>query len=59
MNPIDDSSKDLFAELLKRTPNDFSITLSGTQMSKESVEEIWAQLNTEENPELGKQRLLF
>lgn len=59
MNPIGDDSKDDILDLLKRTPNEFSITLSGTQISKDSVKEIWSELNTEENPELGMQRLLF
>lgn len=59
MNPIDDESAEEIADLLKRTPAEFSITLSGTQISKSVVEKIWKQLNTDENPELGKQRLLF
>jgi predicted transcriptional regulator len=59
MNPIGDESKDEILNLLKRTPNEFSITLSGTQVSKEAVQEIWSELNSEENPELGKQRLLY
>jgi hypothetical protein len=59
MNPIDDDAKDTILSLLKRTPNDFSITLSGTQMSKSAVESIWDALSTDEAAELGKQRLLF
>lgn len=59
MNPIGDDSKELFLDLLNRTPQEFSITLSGTNFSKEAIQEIWEELNTEENPELGQQRLLF
>ena len=59
MNLIDDSSKDTVYDLLRRTPNEFSITLSGTQLSNESVEEIWSLLSNPSAPDLGKQRLLF
>ena len=59
MNPITDDSKNLILDLLKRTPNEFSITLSGTQMTKEVVQEIHGELNTDEMPDLGRQRLLF
>jgi len=59
MNLLDDSHKDEILALLKRTPEEFSITLSGTGFSKAVIEEIWKELSTEENPELGQQRLLF
>lgn len=59
MNPLDDNNKDDILNLLKRTPEEFSITLSGTNFSKDAINEIWTELNTEENPDLGKQRLLF
>jgi hypothetical protein len=59
MNPIGDESQDAISDLLKRTPNEFSITLSGTNFSKDVIELMWSELNTEDNPILGKQRLLF
>lgn len=59
MNPIGNDSKQVILDLLKRTPTEFSITLSGTQMTKDVIEEIQSELNTPEQSDLGKQRLLF
>lgn len=59
MNPIGNEAQDAITDLLHGTPNEFSITLSGTNFSKDVIELMWSGLNTEENPELGKQRLLF
>jgi hypothetical protein len=59
MNPLTDDDKDDILSLLKRTPIEFSITLSGTEFSQSTIKQIWNELKTEENPDLGKQRLLF
>ena len=59
MNKIGDDSKDVILDLLKRTGQEFSITLSGTQFSREVIQEIWDELSTEENPDQGLERLLF
>ena len=59
MNSITDEGESAIANLMARTPPEFSITLSGNLISLETVERIQAALCTEENPELGKARVIF
>ena len=38
MNDINDEIKDTLAQLLKRTADDFGVTLSGNNISKETID---------------------
>lgn len=59
MNDIEEEAKDELMELMKRTPDEFSITLSGTGFTENTVHEMSEALATDENPNLGLQRLIY
>lgn len=40
MNDINDDIKDALIDLLRRTNDDFGITLSGNPISRETIEEL-------------------
>jgi len=59
MNPIDDEAREYVIDLMKRTPEEFSVTLSGTDFDENTVHEMTEQLSTDENPNLGEQRIIY
>ena len=59
LNPIDDSAREYLMELMGRTPAEFSITLSGTDLDENTVHEMSEALCTDENPTLGQQRIIY
>lgn len=40
-------------EVMKRTPDEFSITLAGTDFTDNVIHEMSEELSTDENPNLG------
>ena len=59
MNPIDSSHREEIMALMERTPDEFSITLSGTMFEENEIHEMSEQLGTDENPNLGAERIIF
>jgi hypothetical protein len=59
MNPIDEETRDQVLEIMKRTPEEFSLTLSGTDFSENTIHEMTEELSTDENPNLGAQRIIY
>ena len=53
MNPISESARASIMAVMKRTRDEFSITLAGTEFSENSVHEMSEELSTDENPNLG------
>jgi hypothetical protein len=59
MNPIGDEAREYIMGVMKRTGEEFSLTLSGTDFDENTIHEMSEELSTDDKPSLGQQRLIY
>jgi hypothetical protein len=59
MNNLNEKAIDQLNVLMKGTPIEFGITLSGNPINPETITKMQGELGTEENADLGKTRITF